>query len=121
MVEGPVRKPSNKAVENARALRRSMSRPEARLWQVLRTRPEGLKFRRQHPVGNFVVDFYCPAASLALEVDGVAHGIGDAPVHDARRDEWLRQEGLTVLRIPARELYGDIEAAVVHILAHCRR
>ena len=108
-------------MQNAKALRRSMSRPEARLWQVLRTRPDGLKFRRQHPVGAYVVDFYSPAANLAIEVDGVAHEMGGASAHDARRDDWLREEGLTVLRIPAKELYGDIEAAVLQILSHCRR
>jgi very-short-patch-repair endonuclease len=98
-----------------------MSRPEARLWQVLRMRPDALKFRRQHPVGKYVVDFYCPAAKLVVEVDGVAHEMGGGPENDARRDEWLRAEGLTVLRIPARELYGDIESAVLQILSYCRR
>jgi very-short-patch-repair endonuclease len=115
-----MRKPSKKSVQRARALRRTMSRPEARLWQVLRMRPEGLKFRRQHPVGTYVVDFYCPAAKLVVEVDGVSHGMGDRPEHDARRDEWLKGEGLAVLRIPARELYGDIEPVLVQILSRCR-
>jgi very-short-patch-repair endonuclease len=97
-----------------------MSRPEARLWQVLRARPNGLKFRRQHPVGTYVVDFYCPAAKLVVEVDGVAHDIRDRPQRDEARDAWLAREGLSVLRIPARELYGDIEGAVTPILSHCR-
>ena len=97
-----------------------MSQPEARLWQVLRTRPEGLKFRRQHPMGVYVVDFYCPAAKPVVEVDGVAHDMGDRPQRDEARDAWLAREGLSVLRIPAGELYGDIEGAVMQILSHCR-
>ena len=70
---------SKATVAKARALRRVMSPPEARLWQVLRTRPEGLKFRRQHPVGPFVLDFYCADARLGIEVDGEVHGMGDNP------------------------------------------
>ena len=61
-----------KTVLNARTLRRAMTRPEVLLWQVLRERPNGLRFRRQHPVGPFVLDFYCPAARLAIEVDGMS-------------------------------------------------
>jgi len=70
-----------------------MSRPEARLWQVLRERPGGIKFRRQHPVGPYIVDFYCPAARLAVEVDGEAHGMGDNPARDEDRDDRLRRLG----------------------------
>jgi very-short-patch-repair endonuclease len=103
-------------VSKARALRREMSRPEARLWQYLRTRPEGLKFRHQHPVGPYVLDFYCAAAKLGIEVDGVAHDMGDNPERDIRRDAWLAEQGLKIVRIPAAELYGDIEPAVRMIL-----
>jgi very-short-patch-repair endonuclease len=94
-----------------------MSRPEARLWQVLRTRPNGLKFRRQHPIGPYVLDFYCPASKLAIEIDGIVHGLGERPAIDATRDTWLRQRGFRICRIPARHLYGDIEPAVNLILS----
>jgi very-short-patch-repair endonuclease len=104
-------------VAKARALRRMMTRPEARLWQVLRTRPDGLKFRHQHPVGPYVLDFYCPAAKLAIEVDGVVHGMGENPVRDAVRDTWLKERGFRICRIPARHLYGDIEPTVNLILS----
>ena len=70
--------------ERARGLRRQMSLPEIVLWQVLRkTRLAGLRFRRQHAIGPYVLDFYCPSARLALEVDGFAHD----SVAQARRDE----------------------------------
>jgi very-short-patch-repair endonuclease len=64
-------------VIRARKLRRIMTSPEVRLWQYLRTSPEGLKFSRQHPVGRFVLDFYCPSARTAIEVDGLVHDMGD--------------------------------------------
>jgi very-short-patch-repair endonuclease len=112
---------TRRTVERARALRRQLTQPEARLWQVLRERPDGLKFRKQHPIGPYVLDFYCPAAKLDIEVDGDAHDMGSNPEWDARRDAWLRAKRLRVLRIPARHLYGDIEPAVVLILTSCRR
>ena len=80
----------------ARELRRTMSLPEVLLWQELRKRPEGLRFRRQHPAGPYVVDFFCPARKLAIEVDGEAHGYGDRPVRDRVRDDWLLGEGIKV-------------------------
>ncbi|HEX5184840.1 MAG TPA: endonuclease domain-containing protein [Allosphingosinicella sp.] len=96
-----------------------MTPPEAALWQILRTRPDATKFRRQHPLGPFVVDFYCPSAKLVIEIDGEAHDMGDNPERDEDRDEWLEKHGFRVLRIPARELVGDVEPAVRSILAHC--
>ena len=110
---------TRKTVLKARALRRTMSPPEVRLWQILRMRPAGLKFRHQHPIGLYSLDFYCPSAKLAIEVDGDAHGMGDLPARDAARDAWLAARGLKTLRIPARELYGDVEAAIIMILESC--
>jgi len=110
---------TRKTVLKARALRRTMTQPEARLWQILRTRPAGLKFRHQHPIGPYTLDFYCPSAKLAIEVDGDAHGMGDIPARDAARDAWLAKRGRKTVRIPARELYGDVEAAIVMILESC--
>ena len=114
-----MRQTTKATVAKARALRRAMSRPEARLWQVLRTRPEGLKFRRQHPVGPYVLDFYCPVARIGIEVDGASHEMGNNPARDERRDRWLRGRGIRILRIPASELYGDIEPAFLLILQTC--
>jgi very-short-patch-repair endonuclease len=112
---------TKRTVAKARVLRRQMTRPEARLWQVLRTRPDGLKFRRQHPIGPYSLDFYCPAAKLGIEVDGESHGMGSNPARDAERDAWLATRRLRILRLPARHLYGDIEPAVQLILEHCRK
>jgi len=101
----------------ARRLRRAMSLPEVLLWQALRRRPGGLKFRRQHPSGPYVLDFYCGDAQLAIEVDGEAHARGDRPERDDVRDDWLREAGIATLRIPAVDVLRDVEAAVRGIAA----
>jgi very-short-patch-repair endonuclease len=106
-------------VARARTLRRTLTKPEAVLWQILRTRPGGFKFRRQHPIGPFVLDFYCPETKLAIEVDGSAHDMGDNPRRDDDRDAWLKGRGLTVLRVPAVEVLTAVEPVVFHIVAMC--
>ena len=92
-----------------------MSLPEVLLWTELRKRPSGLKFRRQHPAGPYVLDFFCAARRLAVEVDGEAHGRGDRPTRDAVRDAWLREQGVRVLRIAARDVLSDM-AGVVRLI-----
>ena len=89
-------------VRRARALRRAMSLPEVLLWQRLRRRAGGMKFRRQHPFAGYVLDFYCPEAGLAIEIDGEAHSRGDRPARDRSRDARLAMLGLKVMRLPAR-------------------
>ena len=85
-----------------------MTPPEVLLWVKLRAfRPDGPRFRRQHPIGPYVLDFYCPAAHLAVEVDGYVHGTGDIPERDERRDAWLKEHGVNVLRIPAGNVMAD--------------
>ena len=108
---------TKQTVAKARTLRRAMSKPEAAFWQILWTHPGGLKFRRQHPMGPFILDFYCPHAKLAIEVDGCAHDMGDNPERDELRDQWLRERGLRVLRIPATEVLRDMESALRLILS----
>ncbi|MFC3174505.1 endonuclease domain-containing protein [Novosphingobium bradum] len=107
------------ALSAARRLRRQMSLPEGLLWQQLRQRPMGLKFRSQHPVGPFVVDFYCAAACLVIEVDGVAHDRGDRPERDARREAWLSERGLRLVRIAARAVLRDPAAVADSIVSLC--
>ena len=103
-------------LERAKKLRREMSLPEVLLWKVLKERPGDLKFRKQHPFGRYVADFYCDAAKLVVEVDGIAHDMGDQSAFDAERDAWLQSQGLRVFRIPAREVLSDIDAAMAAIL-----
>jgi very-short-patch-repair endonuclease len=121
-----VRKPQppshrNAAIQRARELRRAPTPPEYRLWQVLRRRPGDLKFRHQHPIGPYTLDFYCAAARLNVEVDGDSHSMGDRPEKDARRDAWLRSKGLRVVRYDAGDVMNALEAVVTDILRLARR
>jgi len=106
------RSTSKAVVKMARGLRREMSLPEVMLWQRLRLRPGGVKFRRQHPVGRSIADFYAPEAKLIVEVDGMAHDMGERPARDLERDAWLRGEGFVVLRVAAADVLRDVEAVV---------
>ena len=107
-------------VARARSLRRAMSPPEVILWSLLRKRPAGVKFRRQHPVGGYVLDFYCPAARLCVEVDGIAHEMGDNPERDAARDAWLEGAGIRVARIAAGEVMRNPEGVLQDVLSKCQ-
>jgi very-short-patch-repair endonuclease len=95
-------------IVRARRLRRDMTLPEIILWRALRGRAlDGLRFRKQHPMGRCVLDFYLPSARLAVEVDGWAHDLGDNPARDARRDAWLAGQGVRVLRVAARDVLDE--------------
>ncbi|WP_326914594.1 endonuclease domain-containing protein [Sphingopyxis chilensis] len=87
-----------------------MSPPEVLLWQRLRGRPGGVKFRRQHPVGRFVADFYAPEAKMIVEVDGLAHDF--RVEQDDARDAWLRGQGFVVVRVGASDVLKDVDAVV---------
>jgi very-short-patch-repair endonuclease len=85
-----------------------MSLPEVVLWDCLRAgRLEGLRFRRQHPIGSYVLDFYCPSAKLAIEVDGAHHDHPGQIYRDRLRDAWLAGEGIRVMRVPATDVLED--------------
>ncbi|MBU1375908.1 MAG: DUF559 domain-containing protein [Alphaproteobacteria bacterium] len=106
----------------ARALRKTMTGPEVILWTRLRGRtPDRPTFRRQHPVGTIILDFYCPSARLAVEVDGRTHWDDDARRKDAARDAWLESQGIATLRIPASEVYRDLGWVVDTILVRAEQ
>ena len=88
--------------ERAKTLRRAMTQPERTLWAMLRRDQLGLRFRRQHPIGPYILDFYCAAARLCVEVDGPSHA--ERVDYDQRRTDWLAKEGLRVLRFSAEEV-----------------
>ncbi|MCT2399142.1 endonuclease domain-containing protein [Novosphingobium mangrovi (ex Huang et al. 2023)] len=113
-------KPKAGGIARARKLRSAMSLPEGLLWRELRKRPGGLKFRRQHPSGAYVLDFYCADARLAVEVDGMAHGMGDNPARDEARDRWFSDAGIATLRIPARAVLDDLEAVTTLIVTEAQ-
>lgn len=101
----------------ARRLRREMTASERLLWEHLRAgRLDGWRFRRQHPVDRFVLDFYCPAARLAVELDGAQHYTPDGLTRDAERDDWLqRRLGITMLRFDNAQLLRQTDVVLARI------
>jgi very-short-patch-repair endonuclease len=95
-------------IRRAKELRGTMSPPEVRLWQVLRrAQLKGLRFRRQHPIGPYILDFYCDALRMCIEIDGNVHEHRFR--HDQRRDAWLKRQGITVVRIPAEMVFRELD------------
>jgi very-short-patch-repair endonuclease len=116
-VEGGLRAP-DKNFRRARELRRNMSLPEVLLWQALRKgQLAGLRFRRQHPLGPYILDFYYPSIRLAVEVDGFAHDSAAQVRHDEQRDGFLQRRGIKVLRVVAADLlrHDKLEDVLVAI------
>jgi very-short-patch-repair endonuclease len=109
------------ATNRARELRKRMTPPERRLWNVLRVRPGGFKLRRQHPHGAYTLDFFCYQSALCLEVDGFAHELGSNPRRDQRRDQWLAAQGIKTVRIAALDVRDNLEGVVTFIVEECRR
>jgi very-short-patch-repair endonuclease len=111
-------KPNREMVEHARRLRREQTPAERVLWEALRGRRfRGLKFRRQHPIGCFVVDFYCPAEKLVVEVDGAVHEDLSHRAGDAEREQWLAELGLTIVRVSNDLVLNDMHLALDLIAA----
>jgi very-short-patch-repair endonuclease len=96
-----------------------MTPPECRLWSVLKSRPEGFKFRRQHPLGPYVLDFFCHETALAIEVDGLAHDLGSNPERDIRRDAWVAEQGVRTLRFRATDMRDNLEGVLISIVEEC--
>ena len=104
-------------MRRARQFRKRMSLPEVLLWRCLRRRALGLKFRKQHPIPPYVLDFYAPAAGLVVEIDGHAHDCGDQPERDDAKDAFLLAHGLRVIRVAARDVLADPEHIAEAIVA----
>jgi very-short-patch-repair endonuclease/DNA modification methylase len=106
--------------ERRRALRREMTDPEKRLWRALRARQLGVKFRRQHPIGPYIADFYSREAHLVVEIDGATHSEPDAIEYDRQRDAYMRALGLDILRFTAEEVLHNLEGVCLAIQNQCR-
>ena len=101
----------------AQRLRRELTLPEVLLWLCVKGRQlNGLHFRKQHPLGPYILDFYCEALQLAVEVDGELHALDDRPQRDAVRDRWFAKRGIRTLRIPARDVLASPDGAALSIL-----
>jgi very-short-patch-repair endonuclease len=106
-------------ITHARELRKNATDCERLLWQQLRAhRLQGFKFKRQQPLGLYIVDFVCFEARLIIEADGGHHA--EQAEYDNRRDDWLRSQGFTVLRFWNNEILTNIEGVLERILEGCQ-
>jgi very-short-patch-repair endonuclease len=101
----------------ARQLRQTPTEAEKLLWKALRRNQlGGVSFRRQHPIGRYVLDFYCPSAGLAIEVDGGQHAAGQQKEIDVRRDQWLAANGVRMLRFWNNEVLSNLQGVLQTIV-----
>ncbi|HUR99712.1 MAG TPA: endonuclease domain-containing protein [Pyrinomonadaceae bacterium] len=101
-----------------RELRRGLTPAEARLWTLLKnSRLEGRKFRRQHSVGKYVLDFYCPSEKLAVELDGEGHFTLPAVSHDAERRRFLESYGIRVIRFENESVFKSEKSVLARIIS----
>ena len=101
---------SKETIEYAKELRKRMTPAEIVLWENLRNRLYGnLKFRRQHPIGRFIADFYCPEKKLIIELDGSVHDRIDQKEYDQGRTEEIKNFDINVLRFRNEEVLNGIE------------
>jgi len=108
--------------EFSRRLRREQTAEEKDLWKVLRSRRfAGFKFRRQHEVAPYFLDFYCPLAKLAVELDGSGHGLPGQQEHDTERDAFLAAKGIKMLRFWNLEWSRNSEGCLLEIWAALTR
>ena len=99
--------------DTARTLRKSMTQSEKIFWQqVRRNKILGMNFRRQHPINQFIVDFYCHAAKLVIEIDGSIHEIPESKEHDENRSFELEMLGLKVLRFSNDQVQNDMDKVI---------
>jgi very-short-patch-repair endonuclease len=98
---------------NARTLRKNMTDSELKLWSRIRRKQMfGLQFYRQRPIGNYIVDFYCPRAELVLEVDGSRHMNESVIKKDNHRSGYLKQQGIEVLRFDNLQILNQLDAVI---------
>jgi very-short-patch-repair endonuclease len=108
---------SDKIFSMAHSLRQEMTDAEKLLWKALRNRKlNNLKFRRQHPIGQFVADFYCHEAKLVVEVDGSIHRLANISERDEGRTFELNRKNIKVIRFTNEEIFGDINMVLEKIV-----
>ena len=103
--------------KRARRLRKEPTEAEKKLWRILRRHQiEKLGFRRQHPVGAYVLDFYCPALRLCIELDGGQHNDAAGMARDERRTQWLASKNIKVIRFWNNDVLGNIEGVWILLM-----
>lgn len=102
-----------KSRKNVTSLRRNLTEAETKLWRDLRgRRVQGYKFRRQHPIQDYIADFACISAKLVVEIDGATHGTDEEQAYDATRTQVLEQFGWRVIRFTNDDVYTDVDGVV---------
>lgn len=116
----PTRRVHPAILERARELRREMTPQERKLWQRLRRKQlYGIRFRRQHPIDRFILDFFCYEHKLAIEIDGHSHYQPDQQAYDQARTEWLAGDGIRVIRFTNRDVNSNVEGVLEAIARAC--
>ncbi|MCC3152044.1 endonuclease domain-containing protein [Hymenobacter sp. BT770] len=110
--------------DQRRTLRNNLTPAEAKLWSVLKSAQlQRRKFRRQHSVGEFILDFYCPEEKLAVELDGAGHLTASGNLHDTARTDFLNANGIRVLRFENQLVWSDLDSVLhtIELAFHERR
>ncbi len=108
-------------LQRSREMRHPQTAAEATLWQHLRNRNFEYKFRRQHPIEKFIIDFYCPAVKLCIEVDGDSHLEPRQQEYDLARTQFLESLGCTMVRFTNDEVRFDVIAVLQSIVTTCKK
>ncbi|MDX2129904.1 MAG: type ISP restriction/modification enzyme [Chloroherpetonaceae bacterium] len=120
--EGKKRKLPENLLQTARELRKNATDAEKLMWSLLRNRQlNGYKFRRQHPFGRFILDFYCHESKLCVELDGGQHAEKNQAEYDAARTEVLNQNGIRVIRFWNNEVFTNTEGVLMNIIEHLEK
>jgi len=106
-------------LQRSRDFRHPLTPTENKVWQAVRRRQLGFKFRRQHPIDRFIADFYCADAKLVVEIDGDSHAPPDQADYDAARTRWLEECGYRVIRFTAGQVEEDLAVVVEGIRRAC--
>jgi very-short-patch-repair endonuclease len=100
-------------------LRKRMTKSETLLWSRLRGKQNGFKFRRQHSIGSFIVDFYCSECNLVIELDGITHGDDSIYNRDKQKEKFLKEKRITILRFNDQEVIKNINETLESIWQVC--
>jgi very-short-patch-repair endonuclease len=110
---------SPKTEGRAKSLRRESTEAEKLFWKIVRNRAvNGLKFRRQHPIGHFIVDFYCHEVKLAIELDGDVHDVDEVKQYDKARQKVVEELGITLLRFDNEIIFTNPDGVLIKISEH---
>ena len=102
--------------ENRKKLRNNLTPAEAKLWSLLKNgQLENRKFRRQHSVGPYVLDFYCPSEKLCIELDGIVHFTEEGYEYDTARTEYLKTLNIRVMRFENKDVFENAEGVLEEI------